>query len=904
MRVRVAAARRARAPSRAQPVWARAAAPDSLASSLVDAQRARLALHDEPEVIVAPVSDVCVRIGDRFVGPRDGTKFAIAITRAEGSTSHDDVKFAEHVAKEAELSIRDIRKRELCAEVRMHARQVSSCRGLEDGLEPFRAVHKAADGAQQCLPGCSLYVGLLEAGGNLIKFAACNEASNMKGQRLFRGAGVSFDAVAKPEKVLVVSHHSAPELRERVRRAPAWRRKPRTTSGPRPPPSVGKWPFMCAPLRTASTQRRSACSELMVSTTSPNRAMESPRMASSRSSSTWAALGRAIDSRRKHDAVQRLRGLLDEPLVSMRNLREALLALVTGNLLFSSSAEIWHLDESWGLRVVAQSLAAGDPNALHALRCARVEVEVKGINGQSLGKHNLQTVLICGKRRYKTSILKKARVAQWTEPPELKMHMSMTSMRAEVYHCDGKETREGACCWRAPKCPSHSSVTARPEIPRTADGRGRAHPARRRVGTPLDEEETNMIEVPVRIVRARDLAKTDTFGLSDPYCMVKWRDAGTAKPRSSGAPRPSRTRSIRFGRRPCSRSRCPTREAGCPCRVGGGRRRGRGRRAARARAKARPARRRQRRGRRDDGNSEDNDVDETLNTDREDELLIEVWDEDPFGLGDFLGQTVLPASTLRAAMPSAVREEASRPRSPSAPSSSWRNRKRMTAPKTKGQEYVQGPLTLILGPAALKWRPGAPMNSAPICDLSSGARPRETSVRLMIVKANGLANADMLGKSDPFVVVTWRGEQVLKTKTVSDTLDPVWTKEEVVLTVPGAHRWCGAGRRRDRRGAGDPDDADRIVRRGSHEFNFHGRGFLEHRKSSCTRRGTTSRVRSASKKRTSDETDKRNRPSVVQGNHHFVVFRTDAAPELESPRTAARRGGHAGRAAARGHVRG
>ena len=46
------------------------------------------------------------------------------------------------------------------------------------------------------------------------------------------------------------------------------------------------------------------------------------------------ALGLAIDSRRKHDAVQRLRGALDEPLVGMHNLREELLALVTGNLLF------------------------------------------------------------------------------------------------------------------------------------------------------------------------------------------------------------------------------------------------------------------------------------------------------------------------------------------------------------------------------------------------------------------------------------------------------------------------------------------------------------------------------------------------------------------------------------------
>ena len=75
------------------------------------------------------------------------------------------------------------------------------------------------------------------------------------------------------------------------------------------------------------------------------------------------------------------------------------------------------------------------------------------------------------------------------------------------------------------------------------------------------------------------------------------------------------------------------------------------------------------------------------------------------------------------------------------------------------------------------------MNSAPICDLMSGARPREARAALDR-ESERPANADMFGKSDPFVVVTWRGEQVLKTATVNDTLDPEWTKEEVVLTVP------------------------------------------------------------------------------------------------------------------------
>ena len=387
--------------------------------------------------------------------------------------------------------------------------------------------------------------------------------------------------------------------------------------------------------------------------------------------------------------------------------------------------------------------------------------------------------MICGNRRYKTSILTKARLAQWTEPPEVKMHASMTSMRAEVYHCDGKETRV---------------LLARAEVSIAQLGHGTAeiplHPVAGGQGggsvlllesvwdTPLDEEETHMTEVPVRIVRARDLAKADTFGLSDPYCVVKWREAGSGEAKELGRTETKPDTLNPFWSDALIKVQVPHAKTpdGPAAAVDGGS-------AASASAGAGNGTAAAAGDITDDGGEADK-VDEAHATSQEDELLIEVWDEDPFGAGDFLGQTTIPASVLRGAMPAptALRK-----------SSALIECTELTLEKqkaddgtdlTKGQEYVQGTLTVILGPAALTWRPGAPMNSAPICDLMSGARPREARVRLMIVRANGLANADMFGKSDPFVVVTWRGEQVLKTATVNDTLDPEWTKEEVVLSVP------------------------------------------------------------------------------------------------------------------------
>ena len=90
---------------------------------------------------------------------------------------------------------------------------------------------------------------------------------------------------------------------------------------------------------------------------------------------------------------------------------------------------------------------------------------------------------------------------------------------------------------------------------------------------------------------------------------------------------------------------------------------------------------------------------------------------------------------------------------------------------------------MILGPSALTWRPGLPMNLAPVVDLDGGAMSREVRVRLMIVRARGLANADMFGKSDPFVTISWRGERVHKTATIDDDLNPEWENEQVVVSV-------------------------------------------------------------------------------------------------------------------------
>ena len=57
---------------------------------------------------------------------------------------------------------------------------------------------------------------------------------------------------------------------------------------------------------------------------------------------------------------------------------------------------------------------------------------------------------------------------------------------------------------------------------------------------------------------------------------------------------------------------------------------------------------------------------------------------------------------------------------------------------------------------------------------------------LHIVKANDLAKADMLGKSDPFVVIEYNNEEIGRTITINDTMDPKWKDETFVIDMQKA----------------------------------------------------------------------------------------------------------------------
>ena len=58
-------------------------------------------------------------------------------------------------------------------------------------------------------------------------------------------------------------------------------------------------------------------------------------------------------------------------------------------------------------------------------------------------------------------------------------------------------------------------------------------------------------------------------------------------------------------------------------------------------------------------------------------------------------------------------------------------------------------------------------------------------IQLGVVQAAGLRKADMLGKSDPYCTIKWRGLDAGTTEVAPKTLDPMWD-EEFSLDLPWA----------------------------------------------------------------------------------------------------------------------
>lgn len=192
-------------------------------------------------IVVAPISDIGVRMGNAWIGPQVDARHALVAYRTAHATSgtsrnihnemasgigdespREDELFMRTVAAETEGILRNFRAKEMRAKQRQLAlsrvRNICdnwSCAhfhvdgAIQAGQGNYKGKHENPECARRynalyqgflkaletALPGVSVYIGLLVNGGQTIRYVACTRTSNMAGKELVRGEGVSFSCV-------------------------------------------------------------------------------------------------------------------------------------------------------------------------------------------------------------------------------------------------------------------------------------------------------------------------------------------------------------------------------------------------------------------------------------------------------------------------------------------------------------------------------------------------------------------------------------------------------------------------------------------------------------------------------------------------------------------------------------
>ena len=165
-------------------------------------------LRGRPEVVVSPVFDVGLNVCGRAVGPEMGSLKCLHIVRLPGYDWCEDVTFASLVAKETEKALRCIRGRELRKLERKNAllkvKQMCSNWSIIDALVLMKGVMGVLTDA---LPRTNIYFGMLQPGGASIVYSVVSPNSSMLGKELLRSSspsGVSFSMIGRGAKDSVV----------------------------------------------------------------------------------------------------------------------------------------------------------------------------------------------------------------------------------------------------------------------------------------------------------------------------------------------------------------------------------------------------------------------------------------------------------------------------------------------------------------------------------------------------------------------------------------------------------------------------------------------------------------------------------------------------------------------------
>jgi hypothetical protein len=142
------------------------------------------------------------------------------------------------------------------------------------------------------------------------------------------------------------------------------------------------------------------------------------------------------------------------------------------------------------------------------------------------------------------------------------------------------------------------------------------------------------------------------------------------------------------------------------------------------------------------------------------ELRIAIYDKDTVGEDEFLGQVFLYGDEVLESHHKTVMQK-----------------------KLEGRMGVANEEVTIQGEVFITTHTSVEPSFLSMIDKFDLCLPYDI-VGLQIVGANNLPKADRMGLSDPYAVVYWKGEEVARTPTISDTLNPKWDREFFLFAIP------------------------------------------------------------------------------------------------------------------------
>ncbi|GMI45359.1 hypothetical protein TrCOL_g8772 [Triparma columacea] len=680
-------------------------------------------LHGNPESVVAPIFDVGINMWGRMVGPELGSLKAFHIVRMPGYDWGEDVSFAKLVAKETEKALRCIRGRRLRQVARknglLKVRRLCSDWAKIDVLVLMREIMGILGGI---LPKSNIYFGMLQPGGDSIRYSVVSETSGMLGKELLRNEekGVSFSMIGKKARNSVVCDKDELSGEIRIVRDENNDHNFSTFSflsddvreedqdGLVGPKLLGNrmnhgWPFLGVPMINKD------CSvgvigvdgwEFVGKGRADGDKVEEGVLDFLQK--VGVDMGTAIDRKRKLSALGELEGVVDNIFVTAEDVYIETLKVIANNVLTSSSAEVWRLRDDWSLGVLA-SITCNSVGSVGVIYDKGLELTVE--HARKLGKADsfgdsdpFCKIFWNGKMIGKTRVIGDDCNPVWGEsfalsPPE---RGSTMDLRVEVWDSDfgsegdflGQVVLGDKMLIRPPKDSFVMKLNTKDGLSKKANKLVKG-----KLSLKLDSIDGNkkFRELEFSILDCHGLAKADTWGLSDPLVIVKWdgKEVGrTLVVEDSLDPVWNEHFCIRFPE---------------------------------------------------------------IFSHETQFLSLEVFDMDMMGLGDFLGRVVIKANDLLDPPPN-KRVEYSLEEDPG-----------------KGKDgmgkLVQGTMRLHYGRA-------------------EDIMPKHFR-EVIIEEARGLAKADLLGKSDPLVIVYYDGNEIFRTKSVQDTLDPVWLKDNrIVVGLP------------------------------------------------------------------------------------------------------------------------